>query len=138
MITVEHTGPVIYGGAVTLARWYDNKRITAGTLQNKQIFKKYSTWAYLVPGVASLIATIWWKKYQGWTDRLTAGFLFGLPGFIYDSARASSGAATTAGAGAVAEAQRILAQKRAEAAQLAAGHQTGRTYEKEFQATGVL
>lgn len=131
MITIEHAGPLVYGGAVTLAKWYDGKRAVTPTL-----WKSCATWTYLGIGIASLVATIWWRKYQTWTDKLTSGFLFGLPGFIYDAAKTLN---TTTGsqANAVAQAQQILAQRRAAAALGAGGAQVGRTYEQQFNTVSL-
>jgi len=137
MITKEHAGPLVYGGIVTLAKWYDNKRIAAGNLTEKDVLKMYSFWTYLGIGVVAVVATIWYKKYTAWTDKLTSGFIFGLPGFIYDTMK-NTGVVTNrnAGSAAVAEAQKILAMKRAAA--LGAGRQTDRTYQPEFKTAQIF
>ena len=132
MITKEHIGPLLYGGAVTLTQWYDDKRISQGKLTSKDVFKMVSTWTFLGIGVLSLALTIWWRKYQGWTDRLTSGFLYGLPGFIYTTVKATS--KTSGGGGAIAEAQAVLNQKLAAMnKQLGAGGKsTARSYQPQF------
>jgi hypothetical protein len=130
MITVEHVGPLVYGGAVTLTDWYDNKRISEGKITDADVLKKFGMWTYLGIGVASLVATVWWRKYQGWTDRLTAGFLYGLPGFLYKTIKSTQGATTGGSSAAVAEANRVLARK---TASLPAGTKTSRSYEPEFK-----
>lgn len=131
MITKEHVGPLIYGGAVTLTQWWDDKRITKGTVAAKDVFKLASTWSFLGIGILSLVGTIWWRKYQRWTEYLAAGFLYGLPGFVYTTVKATS--KTSGGnAGAIAQAQAILNQKMAAAKQLGAGSSTARSYQPQF------
>ena len=133
MITKEHIGPLLYGGAVTLTQWYDDKRMSQGKLTSKDVFKMVSTWTFLGIGVLSLVLTIWWRRYQGWTDRLTSGFLYGLPGFIYTTVKATSGTSRAAGGGAIAEAQAVLNQKLAAInKQLGAGKNTARSYQPQF------
>ncbi|MDD5702754.1 MAG: hypothetical protein PHU23_11980, partial [Dehalococcoidales bacterium] len=112
-----------------------NKRITEAQVTSKDFFKLYANWTYLGIGIASLVATIWWRRYQVWTDKLTSGFLFGLPGFIYDAVK-SNGTAT--GSRAVAEANRVLLAKQAAARALNAGRATDRTYQPEFRTAQVF
>lgn len=137
MITKEHAGPLVYGGLVTLSKWYDEKRISEAKITDKDTFKMYSTYVYLGIGIASLVATVWWRRYQAWTDKLASGFLYGLSGFIYDAVKATQ-STTTSSAGAIAQANRILAQKRATAQQLGAGRTTQRSYEHEFNQAVVF
>jgi hypothetical protein len=133
MITKEHVGPLVYGGVVTLTKWWDAKRMekAGSTLKQSDIFKMASTWSFLGIGLAALAGTIWWRKYQGWTDRLTAGFLYGLPGFVYETMKATSKGTAGTGSRGIAEAQAILNAKRANAA-LGAGASTARSYQQDF------
>ncbi len=116
---------VAFGGAVTLADWWDEKRIADATLTDKDVLKKASFWTYLAVGLPATLATAmgWWRRQEGITERLAHGFLYGLPGFLYATVK-SLGTTTAAGrvkSDAVTQAQEILRQR---AAQQAAAHST--------------
>lgn len=142
MIRVEDLGELGYGGVVTLTDWWDEKRIASGKLAANAMWKKYSTWSYLGIGlVATLMSAFgWMRRYDNWTENISHGFIYGLPGFVRTVIKSTGTAGRPAsGADAIAQANAILAARREAARQIAGGGQaTQRTYEKEFQATGVL
>lgn len=135
MFRMQSISAAVYGGGVTLAEWWDNKRITEGKITKADIAKKAGTWVYLGIGLVATLSSAfgWWRKQEAVMEPISHGFLYGLAGFIYHTYQDTK----TTGAGrtrsdAVAEAQRILEQRR-QTAQLAAGRQTGRTYQREFE-----
>lgn len=140
-IKMQDFSEIVYGGGVTFAEWWDNKRIKAGTLTKSDIVKKAGTWVYLGVGLVATLSSSfgWWRKQEIVMEKLSTGFLYALPGFIYHTIQDTK---TTQGAGrtrsdAVAEAQRILEQRRS-VAMLAAGRGatgqvTERTYQPEFE-----
>jgi hypothetical protein len=120
MLRMQDVGELAYGGGVTLAQWWDEKRITAGSLTSKELVKQAGFWTYLGIGIpAALMSAFNWPRggrYAAWTDRLTHGFLFGLPGFIKSTVtNLSSTTATHTRGDAVAQAQEILRQRQAAA-----------------------
>jgi hypothetical protein len=140
MLKVQDTGELVYGGLVMGAQWWDEKRISEGKLLAKDVWKKYSTWSYLGIGlIATLMGVFgWMRRYESWTEKISTGFIFYLPIFARDVITNMS--TTTAGRGtnsaAVAEANRILAAKKAAA--LNAGRVTDRTYQPEFDQAMVV
>ncbi len=134
-IKMQDFSEIVYGGGVTFAEWWDNKRIKAGTLTKSDIVKKAGTWVYLGVGLVATLSSAfgWWRKQEIVMDKLSTGFLYALPGFIYHTIQDTK--TTAAGhtrSDAVAEAQRILEQRRA-TAMLAAGRTTERSYQREFE-----
>ena len=141
MIKIEDFGEIAYGGAVTLAEWYDNKRIAGGKITSKDIFKKASFYTYLGVGLAAtLISTFgWMKRWESWSEHVSHGFLYDLPRFAYNlSTSMGTESRGRAGSTAIEEAQRILHQTYQAPVvtrQLAEkmGRATQRTYQSEFE-----
>ena len=127
-LRMSDVSEVVYGGVVTLGTWWDEKRITAGTLTDKEVLKKASFWTYLGIGIPATLMTAmnWWDAKAGKvTERLAHGFLFGFPAFLYTTVKSMKETTSTRG-DAVAQAQEILrqrSQKRANAEH--AGAKTG-------------
>lgn len=125
MLKLQDIGEVAYGGAVTLANWWDGKRITDGSLTDRDLIKKAGFWTYLAVGVPSLLMSAFnWPRggtFSPWTDRLAHGFLYGLPGFVYSTVVSLQPTAsrTRSRSDAVAQAQAILREKQAMAAKAA-------------------
>ena len=138
MIRIEDFGEVAYGGAVTLSEWWDNKRIVAGTLATKDVFKKASFYTYLGVGlVATLMSAFgWMSKYERWSEKISTGFLYDLPRFAYNLSKtlSAAGGSRSSGSTAVREAQRIL-QQRQTTRQITEGQATQRSYQPEFNKT---
>lgn len=120
MLRTQDVGELAYGGAVTLADWWDGDRIKKGTLADKDIVKKAGFWTFAAIGVLATALNIggWWRRGDAWTERLMHGFIYGLPGVIYSTV--NSLRATTAGTGsnsaALRQAQEILRARQAAAA----------------------
>jgi hypothetical protein len=111
-----------YGGVVTWGEWYDAKRIAAGTLTNKAFYKKAGFYAYAVPGVLAVINGLFdirgTAKYRNVTSVLANGFFYDAPRFTRNlMASLKTGAGMNAGrkAGAIAEANAIVAARRRDA-----------------------
>ena len=140
MIRVQDIGEVAYGGAVTLAEWWDNKRVTDGKITTKDVFKKASFYTYLGVGLAATLVSAfgWMRRWETWAEHISHGFLYDLPRFAYNlSTSLSAATASTTSSRAVQEAQRLINAKRTEA--LAAGaRSTQRTYEPEASHAGVF
>lgn len=135
MVRIESLGATAYGGAVTLAEWWDNKRIEEGTLGAKDVLKKASFYTYLgIGGVATLMSAFgWMKQWERWTEPVSHGFLYDLPRFALSLSKALSTSSRT-GSTAVQEAQRVLEQHRMAAQrQLAEGTPASRSYQPEFR-----
>ena len=130
MIKMQDIGELGYGGLVTLATWYDEKRITDGKITEKDIVKKMSTWAYLVPGgLATLTSAFGWvRALKPWDEHISHGFIYDFPRFIKDTVTAMrTEAGRSNSSAAVREAQRVLEQRqRTSSRQLAQGKSTGR------------
>lgn len=136
MLRTEDIGEIAYGGIVTATQWWDEKRITAGTLVAGHMWKKYSTYAYLGIGVIALgmSAFGWMRRYGTWAEHVSHGFLYALPGFAKDVITSMTApAAAGSSAGAIAQANQILAARRAAALALAGGRTTERTYIPEME-----
>jgi len=130
MIRVEDVGEMAYGGAVTVAEWWDNKRIQEGKLASKDVLKKASFYTYLGMGLTATLMSVfgWMRRYTMWQEKVSAGFLYDLPRFAVNMTKTlgASGGGRGADSAAVAEAKRL--QSRA----LAEGRQTDRSYQPEF------
>ncbi|MDP2659698.1 MAG: hypothetical protein Q8R28_03095, partial [Dehalococcoidia bacterium] len=122
-ITVHDIGELGLGGIIAGAKWWDNKRLAAGTLDKTKVLKKASFWSYVIGGGGSvLISAVGWMPRQSkWFDNMTHFAIGYLPIFLLDTISNVQGTAIAGGGAAVAEAQRILAQRRQAALQLAAG-----------------
>jgi len=130
-IRMEDLGSLAYGGLVTGMEAWDEKRVTNGDITDKDIVKKYSTYAFLVPGVVSTACSAmgWGRQWMPWMEKVQAGFLYGFPSFIRDVVT-NMGTERRAGSSAVREAQRVLRAK-----QLTEGKATARSYQSEFKNT---
>ena len=119
MIRIEDIGEIAYGGTVTLAEWWDNKRIAEGKITNKDVLKKASFHTYFGIGLVATLASAfgWVSKAAVWEERLATGFLYDLPRVGYNLAKAMSATAGggRGGSAVVEEAQRILKENRARA-----------------------
>jgi len=135
MLRTEDIGEIAYGGIVTATQWWDEKRITAGTLVAGHMWKKYSTYAYLGIGVIALgmSAFGWMRRYGTWAEHISHGFLYALPGFAKEVISSMVTPATGSSAGAIAQANQILAARRAAALALTEGRRTDRTYIPEME-----
>jgi hypothetical protein len=139
MIRIEDIGEIAYGGAVTLAEWWDNKRIAAGTITSKDVIKKASFYTYFGIGLVATLASAfgWMNKAAVWEERLATGFLYDLPRVGYNLAKAMSATAGRGGSGSavVEEAQRILREKQMATNRLLADKAgaTGRSYQLEME-----
>lgn len=130
MIRVQDIGEVVYGGAVTLTSWWDDRRVTAGKIANREVWKKVSFYTYLGIGLpATLMSAMgWWRRGQLWTEHVSHGFLYDMPRFIYNIVQAM-GTQSHGNQNAIRQANEILARQRA----LSAGR-TQRSYQPEFEA----
>ncbi|MBU0778375.1 hypothetical protein KKF82_08970 [Patescibacteria group bacterium] len=128
-IRVEDLGELAYGGLVTGAKFMDTNRIADGKLTNGEILKKFETYAYLVPGLGSVIASAFgmMKRQETWLEHISHGFMYGFPGWLTEVVQSMQ--AGGAGSAAVREAQRIINRT-----QLPAG-KTARSYQPEFRRT---
>jgi len=139
MIRIQDAGEVIYGGGVTLAEWWDAKRIEdaltkpEGGLKKGEIFKRAGTYAYLVPGLVATVMSVFgvWRRYERWGEHISHGFFYDMPRFLLNLSRnmattTSSGSDTAA----VREARRIVNQTRALGA--GSGRVVNRDYQPEF------
>lgn len=131
---VEDLGPLAFGGVVELSKWYDDQRITDGKITDKDVMKKFSTWTFLgLGGVAAVTSAFGvMRQWESWQERIAAGFLYGIPGFVRKVVDAMGNTPTSSRLNAVQEAQRILQQGQA-AKQLAEGQVTHRSYQQEFE-----
>lgn len=142
MLRVQDLGELAYGGIVTGLEYWDEKRVEKGELAATSIWKKFSTWAYLGVGVIALAMTSfgWLRQYDRWTENISHGFIYGVPGFIRTVI--TNATATTSGTrgNAAAEAQRMLDARRNAANQrlLSSGKTTERTYQPEFKSAFVV
>lgn len=138
MIRIEDFGEVAYGGVVTLAEWWDNKRIAEGTLATKDVLKKASFYSYLGIGLVATLASSfgWARRWDKWAEHVSHGFLYDLPRFTYNLSKAmgtaSSGRSNSA---AILEAQRIIREKQLHqlGVGLGAGREAQRSYQPEFE-----
>jgi len=131
VIRVTDLGTLAYGGLVTAMNQWDANRMADGRLSDKEVLKKASTWAYLIPGGLATIMSAFgvWRRYENWLEPIQHGFFFGFPQFLTSTIRSMQG--TDARSAAVREAQRILNGTASK--QLSAGNATGRTYQQEFR-----
>ncbi len=125
MIKVQDLGEIGYGGVVTLAEWWDSKRIADATLKDSELWKKAGFWTYLGIGLpATLISAFgWWRRQEKWMEHLSHGFMYDFPRFIYNvvmDLRAPEGAGAGGNNVAVKQAKEILRRKQAELASKAA------------------
>ncbi|KKK85926.1 hypothetical protein LCGC14_2768360 [marine sediment metagenome] len=143
MFRVEDTGELFYGGLVTGAEFFDKKRVEDGKIADSDFWKKWSTYAYLGPGLGATMMSAfgWGRRWSVWAEHVSHGFLYALPGFLTNVVQSMQNGSTDASA-AVREAQRLINAKKGSSAarQLAAagGRSTARSYEPEFNTVGVI
>jgi hypothetical protein len=134
---VEDIGELAYGGLVVGARELDSGRMAKGKLTEKDILKKYETYAYLVPGVGATLMSAfgWMRRYETWAEHVSHGFIYAFPGFLVDTVRTMTGSTTSSAAkrAAVKEAQRILNANKA----LPPGMSAERSYQVEYDKVGA-
>lgn len=113
MLKVHDITEIAYGGLVTGLERMDKKRVTDGKIRNKDILKKYSTYAYAVPGAICTAATAmgWMRRYDAINERIAHGFLFGLPGFIMDIVDATGEGGGGAARSTVRDAEQFLRER---------------------------
>ena len=127
MIKLQDLSELGYGGLVTgLAAW-DAKRLEEAAYLEKEVWKSAKFWSFVAPGVAATVMNVIGKPRgsEPITERLMHGFIYGFPSFIKETVEAVRVVVGgKAGGGAVADAQRLLAQRQgstaAQARQLAA------------------
>ena len=136
-ISMQDVGEVAYGGVVTLAEWMDAKRIKEAKLKSGDVLKKYSTWTYLGIGLFATLSSAfgWLRRYEGWMEHVSHGFLYDLPRFSVNLVKAMEKTSTSGDA--ISMAQRIM-RDAAEAKALGAGRVADRSYQQEFQKVGIL
>jgi hypothetical protein len=135
-IRLESLGAAGYGGLVTLTDWWDDKRLNEGKITAKDTWKKFSFWTFLGVGGVAIISNAmgWMRGFERWTEPMSHGFLYGLPGFVkgvIDAMNLPETAGRGANSAAVNQAQEVLARRQAAANQLAAT-KTQRSYQREF------
>lgn len=136
MLKIQDVGVLAYGGGVTgLAAW-DQSRIDKGELAEKDIWKKGSTYGYLVPGAVALTASAFgfWRQAEPWMETISHGFIYGFPGFLKDVVNSMSGGST--GSRAIAQAQQVARAHQTRA--LPAAGQTARSYQPEFDKAALF
>jgi len=135
MIRIQDFGEIAYGGAVTLTSWWDNKRIEQGKIGTKDVLKKASFYTYLGVGLGATLISVfgWMRRYEVWAEKISTGFFYDLPRFVYDMNKTLSAAGRGSESAAVREAQRILSNRTVASRQLVEGRVVSRTYEPEFQ-----
>jgi len=146
MIRMQDIGEITYGGAVTLTEWWDDRRIADGKIAKKDIWKKASFYTYLGIGLPATMMSAfgWWRNMEKWTEHISHGFLYDMPRFVYNIVKSmSTESHGRTNSEAVREAQNILAARQRAAQNkpanlLAAGRQTQRSYEPEFNTVGVI
>lgn len=133
---VQDLGELTYGGLVTGAEQWDKNRVSSGAITDKDVLKKYSTYAYLVPGAAATVISAFrpraMRQFEPWAEHISHGFIYDFPRFITNtimSFRETGSSGGDAKKKAVEEAKRIVAETRR---RIAAG-KTDRTYQPEFE-----
>lgn len=135
-IKMQDLGELSYGGLVTLAEWWDDKRIEEGKITKKEVLKKASFYGYLIPGGFCTLTSAfgWIRALKPWDEHISHGFIYDFPRFIKNMVGAMR---TEAGRGsesaAVKEAQRILRQRQATQKALQAGRYPAPAYKTEFE-----
>lgn len=133
MLRVEDLGVLGYGGGVEVAKWWDEKRIADLTITEADFWKKWGTYAYLVPGAAATAASAfgWMTRQESWLQPVSHGFMFGFAGFVREFIKTFNTAGHSSSR-AVREAQDILKARQAASKQLAQGKEVSRSYQPEF------
>lgn len=132
MIKLQDLSELGYGGLVTGMAAWDVKRLEEAAYLEKEVYKSAKFWGFVAPGVAATVMNVIGKPRgsEPITERLMHGFIFGFPSFIKETIEAVKvEVGGKARGGAVADAQRLLAQQQsvgqsaaaAKARQLAAG-----------------
>lgn len=141
MIKMQDIGELGYGGLVTLSEWYDDKRIEEGKITKKDILKKISTYAYVLPGgLCTLTSAFGWiRALKPWDEHISHGFIYDFPRFlknIVGAMKAEAGKGSSSAA--VREAQRILERRKTTSRQLTEGRYTGAWAYTPEDARGVV
>jgi len=120
-IRMQDLGEIVYGGAVTLTEWWDDRRITEGKIARKDILRKASFYTYLVVGLPATLCSAfgWWRRQETWMEHISHGFLYDVPRFIKNIVQ-DMGTQSKSSSAAIQEAQKILRQR-----QLSSGKSTG-------------
>jgi len=146
MIRIEDFGEIVYGGAVTLTEWWDQKRISDGKITDKEVLKKASFYTYFGVGLAATMASVFgwmktWALSERWAEKVSTGFLYDLPRVGYNLSRTMAAGASKnrPASDVVQEAQRILRARQEAARQLTEGNKvTDRTYQPEYESVGAF
>lgn len=137
MIHIQDIGEVAYGGAVTLATWWDNKRIADAKIGPKDVLKKASFYTYLGVGLVATLMSVfgWMKRYETWAEKISTGFFYDLPRFLYNLSKdLGTASRSQTSSSAVQQAQKVLQQAQS-ARQLAGQQSAQRSYQPEFKST---
>lgn len=128
-IRKQDIGELAYGGLVTATKFFDNRRIEEGKLTSRDQLKKFSTYAYLVPGLGATIMSAFgtWRRYETWLEHISHGFMFGFPDWLTEVVT-SMQTGSHSQSRAVAEAQKLVGRTGA----LTGARRTDRTYQPEF------
>jgi len=132
---------IAYGGAVTVTEWWDNKRITDGTITKKELLKKFGFWTYWVVGLGATLCSAfgWWSRQEALMEHLSHGFLYDAPRNVYNAFQSLKEETTAGGGGAVQAAKEIIRQRQAELASKGArGRTTERTYQPEMESAAAF
>jgi len=131
---VEDLGELAYGGLVAGLEQYDKTRLDKGEITDKDVFKKFGTYGYLVPGVIATGASAFgfMRRYETWLEHVQHGFIYDFPRWLTHTITTMTTEGNSSGASArrraVAEAKQILSRN-----QIAGTRETARTYQPEFE-----
>ncbi|MDD5412093.1 MAG: hypothetical protein PHF31_11890 [Methylobacter sp.] len=130
MLRIQDVGELAYGGVVQFAEWQDEKN------GRTSIAKKWSTYAYLVPGIAATAVSAFGfmgPKWERWAENLSHGFIYDMPRFVRSVMKTTSNGT---GSNAVAQAQAILAAKTGP--QISAAYRANSASAPEFNKVGSI
>ncbi len=118
MLRMQDLGELGYGGVVTMAGWWDAKRIASGSLTVKDFYKKAGFWTYWGVGLLSTLASQfgWFRRYDTWFEHMSHGFIYDVPRQLFNLVQSQRTAPTMVSgdaASALREAQEIVNAARA-------------------------